>query len=184
MSEKSKIDDVKNKLDRPIVLIGLMGAGKTSVGKLLAKALDLDFYDSDDEIQKAAGCTIPEIFERYGEPHFRQGEKNVLARLMQSGPCVIATGGGAVTTPETADLIWKEALSIWLNADVDNLVERTSRHENRPLLKDNDPYEVFDRLIKERCPIYGKADVSVMTYKDSPKQTLSRVLNALCDYII
>ncbi len=183
MNKDFKSEIIYRRLEQPLVLIGLMGSGKTSVGKLLAKELGLGFYDSDEEIEKAAGCTVSEIFERFGEPHFRDGERKVIARLMEGGPCIIATGGGAVMTPQTAELIWAQSLSLWLKADIDVLVKRTSRNNDRPLLKEKDPHEVFGQMIKDRYPVYEKAILTVEGYDDSPKETLHRVLETLYGYL-
>ena len=131
---------------QPVVLVGMMGVGKTSVGKRLAGRLGLDFVDADEEIERAAGMTIAEIFEKFGEPYFRDGERRVIARLIDGAPKVIATGGGAFINDDTRTLILQRALSIWLDADVKILAERVSRRSHRPLLTGRDPVEVLTEL--------------------------------------
>lgn len=148
-------------LDRPIVLVGLMGAGKTRFGRVLADALDVRFFDSDMEIEKASGMSIPEVFDRFGEPYFRDGERRVIKRLMEQGVCVIATGGGAVMNPETAGHIWDKTISIWVRAPMSVMLERTGRSDRRPLLRDKDPEEVLGGLADVRYPIYQKANIVV-----------------------
>jgi shikimate kinase len=148
-------------LRRTIVLIGLMGAGKTTVGRRLADALGAPFRDSDDEIIAAAGMDIPDIFARLGEPTFRAGERRVIARLLDEAPHVLATGGGAFMDPDTRALILRSALSVWIRADLDTLVDRTARRGDRPLLRGGDPREILGRLMAERYPVYALADVIV-----------------------
>ena len=146
---------------RAIVLVGLMGAGKTSVGRRLAEKLDLPFVDADHEIEVAAGKTIPEIFADHGEGYFRGGERRVILRLLEGGSKVLATGGGAFMQPETRDVIHRKAISVWLRADLPLLMKRVRRRSNRPLLKSDDPEAVMRRLIDERYPVYAKADITV-----------------------
>ncbi|MHA1189188.1 MAG: shikimate kinase [Alphaproteobacteria bacterium] len=150
-----------------IVLVGMMGAGKTSVGRRLAATLGLPFVDADTEIEAAANQTIPEIFERYGEAHFRDGERRVIARLLKKGPQVIATGGGAVMSKRTRAAIKKHSVSIWLKAEPDVLMERVRRKSNRPLLRQADPEGTLHRLLAERAPVYGTADLTVQS-RDAP----------------
>lgn len=145
----------------PIVLIGMMGVGKSTVGRRLAARLGLDFADADEEIEKAAGMTITEMFERYGEGYFRDGERRVIGRLMDGAPKVIATGGGAFMQEETRTLILEHATAIWLNADIDTLVDRVSRREGRPLLKGKDPRVVLTELAAIRNPVYALAPIHV-----------------------
>ncbi len=145
-----------------VVLVGLMGAGKTRIGRELSGLMRLSFVDSDTEIEKAAGCSIPDIFERFGEGDFRSGERRVIERLLQRDGVVLATGGGAFMDKETRDNIAQSgAVSVWLRAELDILVERTSRTDHRPLLKTGDPEEILARLIDERYPVYAKADIVV-----------------------
>ena len=164
---------------KPLVLVGLMGVGKTTVGRRLAKKLNLPFVDADEEIEKAADLTIAEIFERFDEDYFRDGERRVIARLMEDKPQVIATGGGAFVNEETRSLILSKATAIWLDAGIDTLVSRVSRRNTRPLLKNGDPKKILQALAKERNPIYAQAQVHV-TGNDSPHEvTVNRILEAL-----
>lgn len=149
------------KLPKPVVLVGLMGAGKSTVGRRLASALGLNFIDSDNEIVEAAGCSIADIFEAYGEAIFRDLEQRVLLRLISSAPCVIATGGGAFVNPMIRNAIKEKAISVWLKADLDVLLERVSRRDTRPLLKTGDKSAILGRLMEERYPIYGEADITI-----------------------
>ena len=151
-------------LIRPVALVGLMGSGKSSVGARLAKTLNVGFVDADDEIKQAAGLTIAEIFEAYGEGEFRALERRVIARLMIGDPRVIATGGGAFMDPDTREAIGERAVSVWLKAELDVLVSRTAGRTHRPLLNAGDPREILSGLIDVRYPVYAMADVAV----DSP----------------
>ncbi|HSF95796.1 MAG TPA: shikimate kinase [Thermohalobaculum sp.] len=171
------------RLVRPVVLIGLMGAGKSSVGAKVAELLQAEFRDSDAEIEGAANMTVPEIFERYGEPHFRDGERRVIARLLDSGPKVLATGGGAFMTPATREIIARKAVSVWLKADLELLVHRTVGRTHRPLLNRGDPREILRGLIKLRYPVYALADVCVVSRQGlSHEQMARRVIKALDDH--
>ncbi len=165
---------------RSIVLVGLMGAGKSSIGRRLAQRLGLDFADADHEIERAAGCTIEEIFARFGEPAFRDGERRVIGRLLEDrAPIVLATGGGAFMDAETRARIRAHGVSVWLRADLDVLLRRVSRRSNRPLLKQGDPREVLERLVALRHPVYAEADL-VVESDDSPAEaTVERVIAAL-----
>lgn len=157
---------------RPVVLVGMMGAGKTTVGRRLATRLGRRFLDSDEEIEKAAQMTIPEIFAQRGEPEFRAGETRVIARLLKEPDIVLATGGGAFVNPETRLLVKSDAISVWLKADLDVLFERVSRRSNRPLLKTADPRATLEKLIEERYPIYAEADVTVLS-RDVPQDSVA-----------
>lgn len=168
---------------RTIVLVGHMGAGKTCIGKRLAKRLGVDFVDADAEVEKAAGMSIPEIFEMHGEKAFRAGEHRVIARLLRRPPHVLATGGGAFMNPATRELIARRAVSVWLRADLDLLARRTSRRNNRPLLWNGDRHEVLGRLMSERDPVYGQADVVVDSADAPPEVTTAAVQQALADFI-
>ena len=148
-------------LPRTVALVGLMGAGKTAIGKRLAARLGLPFVDADHAIEDAARCTVEEIFSRDGEAYFRRKEREVIARLLNGPVHILATGGGAFIDPETRSLMRDKALSIWLRADLDLLVARTARRTNRPLLKQGDPREVLAQLIERRYPVYEKADLIV-----------------------
>jgi shikimate kinase len=164
---------------RPIVLVGLMGAGKTKIGRRLAVRLALPFFDSDTEIEAAAGETIEEIFANRGEHVFRQGERRVIARLLQQPVHVLATGGGAFMDPSTRAVIARYGLSVWLRADLDVLVSRVSRRSNRPLLKTGDPRAILAELIERRYPVYAEADVVVDSGEGSPETTVTRVIAGL-----
>jgi shikimate kinase len=167
---------------RSLVLIGLMGAGKTTVGRRLAQRLDLPFADADHEIEQAAGKTIPEIFEDHGEEHFRDGERRVIARLLESGQQVIATGGGAYMNEHTRQKISDNAVSIWLRADFDLLMKRVRRRSHRPLLQTADPEAVMRNLIDERYPVYAAADL-VVDSRDVPHNAIVKdVIEALFSF--
>lgn len=161
---------------RSIVLVGPMGAGKSSIGRRLAQQLSLPFCDADTEIEHAAGLTITEIFEEHGEPAFRSGEARVIERLLKDGPQVLATGGGAFMNERTRELIAEKGVSIWLNADIELLVRRVQRRTNRPLLKDRDPREVLTALLEVRNPIYALADISVNSRDVRHEITVSEIL--------
>lgn len=167
---------------RHIVLIGLMGAGKSCVGRRLATRLGWDFVDADSEIETAAGCSIPEIFERHGERYFRDGERRVIARLLAAErPQVIATGGGAYMDAETRAAIAHAGVAVWLRADLDVLVRRTARRDNRPLLKKDNPRRVLKDLMEERYPIYAQADLTVDSADGPLDASVARVLQTLQD---
>lgn len=164
---------------RSIVLIGLMGAGKTAVGRRLANKLDLPFLDADTEIEMAAGASISEIFAEHGEAYFRQGERKVISRLLEGGPQVLATGGGAYMNADTRTAIKARGLSVWLKADVKVLLKRVGRRGNRPLLARGNPEGVMQRLMDQRYPIYARADVTVES-RDVPHEVIvNAVVEAL-----
>ncbi len=156
-----------------------MGAGKTTVGRRLAQRLGLVFVDADEEIEKAAGLTIAEIFDRFGEPYFRDGERRVIARLIDGAPKVIATGGGAFMNDQTRALILDRATAVWLEADLDTLVERVKRRSTRPLLRDKDPRQVLGDLAKLRNPIYAMAPIHVRSQPSPHDATVKAILKAL-----
>jgi shikimate kinase len=156
---------------RLIVLVGMMGAGKSTIGRRLAARLQLPFVDADVEIEAAAGMTIPEIFEIHGEPHFRDGEARVIARLLESGPGVLATGGGSFMREETRQRIHDKAVSIWLKADADIIMRRVKRRADRPLLHTADPTATVTRLMTEREPIYQHADITIGS-RDVPHEKI------------
>ncbi|MGE4062811.1 MAG: shikimate kinase [Rhodospirillaceae bacterium] len=170
-------------LDRTVVLVGLMGAGKSCIGRRLASRLGISFVDADAEIEQAAGCSISEIFEKYGEPYFRDGERRVMTRLLHGPPCILAAGGGAFMEPETRTLIRGKAISVWLKADLDTLSQRTRGRTHRPLLNGSDPREVLSRLIETRYPVYAQADIAVETGNDNPTVTCGRVITALEEFL-
>jgi shikimate kinase len=152
---------------RSIVLVGMMGAGKSTVGRRLSARLRLPFLDADIEIEAAAGMSVPDIFETHGEPHFRDGEARVIARLLDGGPAVLATGGGAFMREETRSRIRSKAVSIWLKADADTIMRRVKRRADRPLLQTADPAATVGRLIEERDPVYQHADLTIWS-RDVP----------------
>lgn len=169
------------RIDRPIVLVGMMGAGKTTVGRRLAKALNLAFHDADAEIEEAAGMSVSELFEKHGEESFRQGEMKVIARLLSGGPIVLATGGGALSNASTRALVKEKALSIWLRADVETLVRRATRRPTRPLLIKGDPKETIARLLAERTPHYAEATLTIDSRPGAHGRTVAAIVAALED---
>jgi len=156
---------------RLIVLVGMMGAGKSTIGRRLAARLGLPFLDADSEIEAAAGMSIPDIFEAHGEPQFRDGEARVIARLLESGPAVLATGGGAFMREETRNRVGAKAISIWLKADADIIMRRVRRRADRPLLRTPDPEATLGRLISEREPVYQHADLTIWS-RDVPHEKI------------
>jgi shikimate kinase len=168
---------------RPIVLIGMMGAGKTTVGRRLAARLGRRFVDSDEEVEKAANMTIPEIFAAHGEADFRAGEARVIARILREPDIVLGTGGGAFINPETRALIKTDALSVWIKADFDLLFSRVSRRSNRPLLKTANPRETLQNLIDARYPIYAEADVTVMSREAPQDQVAADIVVAMLAHL-
>ncbi len=172
MGEPQSLNAIKSALgQRSIVMVGLMGCGKSAVGRRLAAKLGLPFVDADEEIEKAAGKSIEDIFAEHGEPYFREGERKVLARLLRSGPQVLATGGGAFMNAETRAAIAQCGISIWLKAELPLLVRRVAKRSNRPLLKTGDPEDVMRNLMEERYPIYALADVTVES-RDVPHEVV------------
>ena len=167
------------KADRPIVLVGMMGAGKTSVGRRLAVRLSLPFRDSDEEMEKAAGASVTQIFEQSGEGQFRCAERRVIARLLQSGLGVIATGGGAVMNEQTRGRILTQAIAVWLRASADTLLKRIGTDHTRPLLSRGDPLPVLRKLIEERSPLYALAPIVVDSDTDDEDVVTTSVMRAL-----
>ena len=170
-------------IDRSVVLVGLMGAGKTCIGKRLAERLDLPFVDADQEIEKAAGCSIADIFEAHGEQAFRDGERRVIARLLDGPPQVLATGGGAYMDPETRRAVRERGLAVWLRADLDLLVKRTAKRSHRPLLNNGDPRQILKDLMDKRYPVYAEADLVVDSRDGPPEETVKRALAAVKAYL-
>jgi shikimate kinase len=168
--------------DRTIVLVGLMGAGKSSIGRRLAQRLGLPFIDADKEIEAAAGCTIEEIFARLGEAAFRDGERRVILRLLDRPAHVLATGGGAFMDPQIRARIKEAGISVWLYADLDLLVRRVSRRSNRPLLKQGQPRDVLAELMAKRYPVYAEADIRVESADGPPEQTVQRAIDGLARF--
>ena len=181
MAEVALMDDAVAKPDdaalsarldgRSVVLVGMMGSGKSSIGRRLAARLAIPFVDADSEIEAAAGMTIAEIFEKHGEPYFRAGEARVIARLLEQGPQVLATGGGAFMNRDTRAAIRAKGVSVWLKAELDVLMKRIKRRSDRPLLKSGDPAATLTALIAERYPIYAEADLTVLS-RDVPHDTI------------
>lgn len=168
------------RLNRMLVLVGLMGAGKTSVGKRLAAALEVPFYDSDHEIEAAAGLEVREIFERFGEAYFRDGERRVILRLLDGAPAVLATGGGAFMAPELREELNRRALTIWLDAELDTLWDRVKDRTTRPLLQQPEPRKVLGALLAERGPVYAKAAIRVPSEPDlRHEEMVRRILEAV-----
>lgn len=167
-------------LKATVVLVGLMGAGKSTVGRRLAKSLGVEFRDSDDEIAEAAGCSIPDIFRTYGEAMFRDLEQRVIERLLrEERPLVVATGGGAWMNPVVRDTVHGQAISIWLRADLDVLLDRVNRRNTRPLLAQGDKREILSRLMRERYPVYEKADIIIDSNRDHHENVVTSVIEAL-----
>ncbi len=164
---------------KTLVLVGLMGAGKSCIGKRLAQHFALSFVDADQEIERAAGCTIADIFERHGEAHFRDGERRVIARLLEQPPHVLSTGGGAFMDARTRGKIRERAISIWLRADLELLLRRTARRANRPLLNNGDRRATLARLMEARYPVYAEADIVIDSNDAPPEVTVERVIEAL-----
>ena len=169
------------KLEKTLVLVGMMGAGKTSVGRRLAGVLGVPFRDADVEIETAAGCTINEIFERFGEPAFRNGERKVIARLLSDPPHVLAAGGGAFIDEETRQRIKEHAVSIWLRAPLDLLIQRVLRKDTRPLLRNTDSRATLEHLLREREPIYAQADIVIESDEGPHDVVVKRIVAALGD---
>ena len=179
MSQNPQLS-IPHRPDRPVVLIGLMGVGKSTLGKRLAARFNLPFVDADHAIEEAAGLSVPEIFERFGEAHFRDGERRVIARLVEGEPKVIATGGGAFMQPDTRRLILERAIAIWLDADVDVLVERVRRRSgSRPLLKNRDEREVLRELAALRNPVYALAPIHIRSQAAPHEDTVEAIIKAL-----
>lgn len=166
-------------LPKTVALVGLMGVGKTTIGRRLADHFGLPFVDADEEIEKAAGMSIPDIFAKYGEKEFREGEQRVIARLLEGEPRILATGGGALTHPLTRDKLKTHAITLWLKTDIKVLAKRVANRPHRPLLKDRNPIEVLKEHVKTRYPLYEIADISVDTGDQSHGKALDQVVEAL-----
>lgn len=166
-------------LDKPLVLVGLMGVGKSTIGRRLARRLHLSFVDVDEEIENAAGMSITELFETYGEAHFRDGERRVIARLLDGSVKVIATGGGAFAQDETRALILEKGIAIWLDADIETLAQRVERRDDRPLLRGRDARQVLGELASVRNPLYAQAPVHIESGSGVHGDTVERILEAL-----
>jgi shikimate kinase len=168
-----------SRIDRPLVLVGMMGVGKSTIGRKLAQVLGLPFVDADDAIVEAAKMSITEMFDQFGEASFRDGERRVIARLLESGPSIIATGGGAFVQPDTRALILEKGLPVWLDSDIDTLVERVSRNTKRPLLRGGNVRDIVTRMKTDREPSYAQARIRVMSDAAPHGATVNRILEAL-----
>jgi shikimate kinase len=168
---------------RTIALVGLMGAGKSAIGKRLALRLGLPFVDADEEIERAAGCSIAEFFERFGEAEFRAGERRVIERLLEGPLHVLSTGGGAYMDPKTRAMLRDKAITVWLRADLEVLFDRVRRRGHRPLLSQGDPKEVLARLMQQRYPVYAEADVTVESTAQAAERTTEQVIDALVRHL-
>lgn len=170
-------------LNKTIVLVGLMGAGKTTVGRRLARKLNLPFVDSDHEIEKAASLSVAEIFEVFGEDEFRSGERRVIERLLKGKVKILATGGGAYMNESTRALIQENAITVWIKVDVPLLVERTKLRDTRPLLQNGNRLEILSRLADERYPIYSEADITTLSVEGSHDEVVNDILDLLTKYL-
>lgn len=168
----------------PIVLIGMMGTGKTHFGRLLSQALRLDYYDTDSLVEAKAGCSIAEIFERWGEESFRSVEAKTIQDMLQKGPCVISTGGGAVMNADTAEAIFNGSLSIWVDAPIDIILERVGKNRNRPLLACENPQDVLQELMKSREPVYRRAKFKISSGYMPADEALNAVIDDMRQYLI
>lgn len=175
----AEIRRIAARIDRPIVLVGLMGVGKSTVGRKLASLLKCRFIDADEAIEEAAQRSIAEIFEEFGEPYFREGERRVIARLLDEHSGVIATGGGAFVDPVTRELILEKAIAVWIDCDLATLVERTGRRNTRPLLRTGNPREILGRLLEQRRPFYAQAHVRVEGEQGPHVHTAMKILEAI-----
>ena len=179
----AEIAALAQRIDRPIVLVGMMGVGKSTIGKKLAAVLHYPFTDADDEIEQAAKMSISEIFERFGEAYFRDGERRVIDRLVRERAGVIATGGGAFCQEETRALILEKAITVWLDCDISTLVERVSRKDTRPLLRDGNPAEIISKLKQEREPFYSQAPIHIVSQSNPHQNTVQRILKAIDQWL-
>lgn len=185
MTETHNIKSIITALDKPITLIGMMGSGKSTLGAALAQELGWEFYDSDKVIEAETGKTIPQIFETEGDAAFRQRERETLQNLFSKSPrAIIATGGGSITIPETADMIFSRSVSLWVHAPVEILVQRTSRQNNRPLLQTGDPKEILTSLLEKRGDIYRRAAVHVETDEIPVSEVVERTMRQLAEYLL
>lgn len=182
-SLSKEIEDIREKLgNRPIVLVGLMGAGKSSIGRRLAEKLEIPFVDADHEIEVAADKTIPEIFNDHGEAYFREGERRVISRLIENGAQILSTGGGAFINEETRQSIHNHGISVWLKADLPLLMKRVMKRADRPLLQTEDPEAIMQKLMDQRYPVYAKADVTVESKDVQHTQMVNEVIKVLAKW--
>ncbi|WP_379065950.1 shikimate kinase [Mesorhizobium sp. UC22_110] len=180
--DESRVALIERLGGRSIVFVGLMGAGKTAIGRKTAGALGLTFIDSDQEIEGVSRMTVPELFERYGETEFRALEQRVILRLLEQGPQVLSTGGGAFMNAQTREAIASHGISVWLKADLDLLMDRVSKKQNRPLLKTANPRATLQKLMDDRYPTYALADVTVPTRDERKEVIAEEVIAALCGH--
>lgn len=183
MKTKSKRYSTSLVLPKTLVLVGMMGAGKSSIGWRIAQKLGIPFHDTDQEVERAAGCSVADIFETWGEKAFRDAERRVIKRLLSNQVQVISTGDGAFVDPDSQALIKKNAISLWLRADPEILYERVIRRDTRPLLFDGDARQILEEMIERRYPIYAKADLIVESNDDAHEATVERVMEALKNHI-
>lgn len=183
LNDPAALAAIAARITRPVVLVGLMGVGKSTVGRKLASLLHRDFVDADEAIVEAAQRSIPEIFETFGEAYFRDGERRVIARLMDEAHGVIATGGGAFVDPATRALVLERGIAVWIDCDVDTLVERTARRGNRPLLKTGDPKAILTRLAQERAPFYAQAHIRVVSETGPHADTARAIIEAIDQWL-
>lgn len=184
LTDKQIADGIKIRLNRPITMVGMMGSGKSTLGAAIARILGYEFYDSDQVIESETGKTVPEIFSSEGDAAFRKHEQNTLRKLLNHPQTVIATGGGCITLPETAEMVFSKSLCVWIDAPVEMLVSRTSRKSNRPLLKNGDPAEILAGLMEKRGPIYSRAPVRVETDEGPVNKVAKRALRHIYDYLL
>ena len=179
MLSDAEIEVLARRIDRPVVLVGMMGVGKSTVGRKLATLLHLPFTDADEQIEQAAQMSVSEIFAKFGEDYFRDGERRVIARMVAEQPSVIATGGGAFVNEETRGLILDKAIAVWLDCDTETLVDRVIRKDTRPLLRGGDPREILTRLKAEREPFYAQAPIHIMSEAGPHSQAVNRILKGV-----
>ena len=179
----TEIRGLAARIDRPLVLVGMMGVGKSTIGRKLAQLLGLPFHDADEEIEAAAQLSVAEIFERFGEAHFRDGERRVIARLLEAGAGVLATGGGAFVQPDTRPLFHRKGIAILLDSDVDTLVDRVSRKDTRPLLRGGNPKAIITELKASREAAYAEAPIKVMSDTGPHGEAVNRILKALNEWL-
>jgi shikimate kinase len=177
------VDDLTRRLDRPVVLVGLMGVGKSTVGRRLARRLGVPFVDSDSAIEDASGLSAAAVYERYGERDFRDGERRLVARLVDGAVRVIATGGGAFVDPTTRKLLNERAITVWLDAPLDILTERTGRRDTRPLLRNGDRKSTLERLAEERKPAYAEAHLHVRSGDGAHRDVVDAIVHALDEFL-
>ncbi len=177
------MEKLTDRLDRPIVLVGLMGAGKSTVGRRLAKRLELPFIDSDVAIEDASGLSAAEVFERFGEEDFRDGERRLVARLIEGEVRVIATGGGAFVDPRTRELLNERAITVWLDAPIDVLADRTARRNTRPLLRNGDAKQTLEQLSMQETPCYAEAHIHIKSGAGAHKDVVEAIVKAIAAHL-